>query len=79
MVVVVAFERITVEPDKMGGRPCIRGRRFTVAHLVRLVADGQTFEQIHDDFPFLEAEDVREALEYAAAACEVRMLPLQDR
>lgn len=75
---VTVFERITVEPGKMDGQPCIRGHRFTVAHLVRLVAAGQSFEQIHEDFPFLEADDVRAALQYAAAASEVTMLPLQD-
>lgn len=75
---VTEFERITVEPGKMHGQPCIRGYRFTVAHLVRLVAAGESFEQIHEDFPFLEADDVREALQYAAAASEVTMLPLQD-
>lgn len=51
------FDRITVEPGKLGGQPCIRGQRFTVSHLVRLVADGWGPEQIQEDVPFIEAED----------------------
>lgn len=74
----MTFERITVEPGKMGGQPCIRDMRFSVAHLVRLVAAGWTLERIQDDFPFIQAEDVREALQYAAASAEVTMLPLQE-
>jgi uncharacterized protein (DUF433 family) len=74
----MAFERITVEPGKMDGQPCIRGMRFTVAHLVRLVAAGWTLDRIREEFPFIEADDVREALQYAAASAEVTMLPLQE-
>lgn len=72
------FDRITVEPGKMNGQPCIRGLRFTVAHLVRLVAAGWTLEQIQQDFPFIEAEDVHQALLYAAQAAEVPTLPLRE-
>ncbi|WP_020578398.1 DUF433 domain-containing protein [Actinopolymorpha alba] len=56
------FDRITVEPDKVAGQPCIRGLRFTVAHLVRLVAAGWGLEEIQEEFPFVEAEDLRQAL-----------------
>lgn len=72
------LDRITVEPGKMDGRPCIRGLRFTVAQLVRLVAAGWTLEQIQVEFPFVEAEDLRQALLYAAAAAEVTMVPLRE-
>jgi uncharacterized protein (DUF433 family) len=61
------FDRITVEPGKMGGQACIRGYRFTVAHLVGLVTAGHSFEDIREDFPFLEADDVRQALAFAAS------------
>lgn len=74
----MAFERITVELGKMDGQPCIRGMRFTVAHLVRLVAAGWTLARIQEDFPFIEAADVGDALLYAAASAEVTMLPLQE-
>ena len=72
------FDRITVEPGKMHGQPCIRGMRFTVAHLVRLVAAGWSLSQIQEEYPFIEPEDVTQALQYAAASAEVTMLPLQE-
>jgi uncharacterized protein (DUF433 family) len=72
------FDRITVEPSKMNGQLCIRGLRFTVAHLLRLVAAGWSLEQIQEDFPYIEAEDVEQALLYAAHSAEVRTLPLRD-
>jgi uncharacterized protein (DUF433 family) len=72
----MAFERITVEADKMGGTPCIRGLRMPVATVVAMVADGMTVEEILADFPELEPEDVRAALLYAAEAVRERALPL---
>jgi uncharacterized protein (DUF433 family) len=63
----VSFTRITVEPDKMGGQPCIRGLRRPVATVVAMVADGMTTEQILADFAELEAEDVAEALRYGSS------------
>lgn len=71
------FERITVEPDKMGGVPCIRGLRVPVATVVGMVAEGMTNEEILEAYPYLEAADIREALEYAAAAVRERELPLR--
>ncbi len=62
----------------MGGQPCIRGLRMPVATVVAMVADGMTTEEILDDFPELEAEDVAEALRYAAEAVRERQLPLQQ-
>lgn len=62
----------------MHGQPCIRGLRFTVAHLVRLVAAGWDLDQIQADFPCIEAEDVHQALLYAADSAEVTTLPLRD-
>ncbi|MDP8930529.1 MAG: DUF433 domain-containing protein [Actinomycetota bacterium] len=67
----MTFERITVEPDKLEGRPCIRGLRITVESIVRLVAAGWTVDQIIAEYPDLEPADVREALEYAAASTDV--------
>jgi uncharacterized protein (DUF433 family) len=71
------FDRITVEPDKMGGVPCIRGLRIPVATVVGMVAEGMTVDEILADFPDLEADDVREALRYAAEAVRERELPLR--
>lgn len=71
------FERITVEADKMGGVACIRGLRIPVATVVGMVAEGMTVAEILSDYPDLEAEDVREALRYAAEAVRDRDLPLR--
>lgn len=60
------FERITFEPEIMGGRACIRGMRIPVSVIVAQVAHGAPFEEILEDYPDLEAEDIQQALEYAA-------------
>jgi uncharacterized protein (DUF433 family) len=73
----MSFERITVEPDKMSGQPCIRGLRIPVATVVAMVADGMSPEQIVAELPDLEIEDVAEALRYAAEAVRERELPLR--
>lgn len=70
------FTRITVDPAKMDGVPCIRGLRIPVATVVAMVADGMTEEEILGTYPDLEAEDIREALRYAAEAVRERELPL---
>jgi uncharacterized protein (DUF433 family) len=56
---------ITIEPENMCGQPCIRGYRFTVSHLLDLVGAGWSLEQIQEDFPFIEAEDIQRAISYA--------------
>ncbi len=61
----------------MGGLPCIRGLRMPVATVVAMVADGMSVAGIIDDFPYLTAEDVAEALRYAAEAVRERELPLR--
>ena len=66
MTGTVAFDRITFEPGKMGGRACIRGMRITVSTIVGLVAEGGTIAAILEAYPDLEPEDVRQALAYAA-------------
>ena len=70
------FSRITVEPNKMGGVPCIRGLRIPVATVVGMVADGMGKEEILKAFPDLESEDIRQALQYAAEAVREREIPL---
>ncbi|MBM3152226.1 MAG: DUF433 domain-containing protein [Chloroflexi bacterium] len=60
------FNRITFDTNLMGGRACIRGLRVTVALVLNLVANGMTAEQIVAEYPYLEVEDVRQALHYAA-------------
>ncbi len=60
------FDRITFQPKIMGGRACIRGMRIPVSVIVGQVAHGATVEEILDEYPDLEREDVMQALEYAA-------------
>lgn len=60
------LERITVEPDKCGGRPCIRGLRIRVTDILGMLAEGVPQEEILRDFPYLEPDDIRAALTYAA-------------
>lgn len=69
------FTRITVNPNQMGGVPCLRGLRIPVATVVGLVAEGQTHRQILDAHPDLEAEDIHKALRFAAEAVRERVLP----
>lgn len=70
------LDRITIEPGKMGGQPCIRGHRFTVEHLLSLVGAGWTLEAIQEDFPFIEAADVQQAVAFAADAVREYNLPV---
>jgi uncharacterized protein (DUF433 family) len=74
----MSFERISIDPDKMGGLPCIRSLRIPVSTVVGQLAAGQTPEQILADFPDLELEDIYAALEFAAAAVQERELPLKS-
>lgn len=59
-------DRITIEPGKCGGKPCIRGMRITVYDILSYLASGMTYEEILTDFPYLERQDILAALEYAA-------------
>jgi uncharacterized protein (DUF433 family) len=72
----MTFTRITINPQQMGGVPCIRGLRIPVATVVGLVADGMVDADILGAYPDLEGEDIREALRYAAEAVRERELPL---
>ncbi len=70
------FERITIDPEKMGGLPCIRGLRIPVTTVIDMMAAGVAEDDILRDYPDLEREDIREALRYAAAAVRERQLPV---
>jgi uncharacterized protein (DUF433 family) len=70
------WTRITVNPNQMGGVPCIRGLRIPVATLVGMVAEGMSNEEILRAYPDLITDDIREALAYAAEAVRERELPL---
>ncbi len=70
---MLGFDRITFDPEMMGGRACIRGMRITVSLIVNLVANGMTTLEILKAYPYLEAEDIKQALEYAAWTTEERV------
>lgn len=61
------FERITSTPGRHGGRPCIRGMRITVSNVVGQLAAGATPEELLSEYPYLEREDIQQALAFAAA------------
>jgi len=68
------LERITVEPDKCGGRPCIRGLRVRVTDVLGMLAGGATEAEILKDFPYLESDDIKAALAYAARQADHAVL-----
>lgn len=72
----MTWERITIDPEQMGGQACIRGLRIPVATVVRCVASGMSTTEILEAHPDLEAEDIAEALRYAARLTEDRVIPL---
>ena len=72
------FERITFDPHVMGGRACIRGMRITVALVVNLVANGMTTDQILAEYPDLQPDDIREALQYVASLANEEVHPISS-
>ena len=71
--------RITIDPEVMGGKPCIRGIRVTVGAIVGLIATGKTVEDILAEYSYLEREDVLEALSYAAWRAEEKEIFMVNR
>lgn len=74
----MTYQRITLDPGKMGGVACIRGLRIPVASIVAMVAGGMTPAEILEAYPDLEAEDIQEALHFAAKAVMEKQLPFQQ-
>jgi len=72
------FQHSVVDPAQMGGVPCVRGLRIPVATVLRLLAGGLTKAEILHDYPDLQNEDIRECLQFAAAAAMERELPLSQ-
>lgn len=70
MATVASFDRITVEPGKCGGKPCIRGMRITVRRVLELLATYPERVELLSQYPFLESEDLNQALRYAAATVD---------
>ncbi len=73
---MTALNRITLDPDVMGGKPCIRGLRVTVGMIIGLLAAGRSRDEILDAYPYLESEDITQALAYAAWRVEEREVAL---
>jgi uncharacterized protein (DUF433 family) len=76
MVETKRLDRITVEPGKMKGQPCIRGMRLTVRRVLEALANYPNREHLRREYPELQDEDIQQALEYAAAALEDRTVEL---
>ena len=74
---MMPLTRITLDPDVMGGKPCIRGMRITVGTIVGLVASGRTTAEILAAYPYLEEADIGAALSYAAWRVEETEVPLR--
>lgn len=72
------FDRITFDPNILGGKACIRGMRISVSLIVNLVANGMTAPQIVAEYPDLEEEDVAQALKYAAWITDDQFLPATE-
>lgn len=68
--------RISMNPEVMGGKPCIRGLRVTVGMIVEAMAAGRSIENLLADFPYVEEQDIRESLAYAAGLAQGREFPL---
>ena len=78
MATVEQFDRITVEPGKCGGKPCIRGMRITVRRVLELLASYPDQAAIVADYPYLEPEDFQQALRYAAATVDDERLSVDQ-
>lgn len=72
----MAFERITVDPERMGGLPTVRDTRVTVGMVLGQLAAGREIDAVLRDYPYLEREDILAALEYAATAVNEREVPV---
>ncbi len=74
----MTFDRITRDPGRLNGQPCIRNLRLSVRRVVEAVAAHPDRAELHREYPELEDEDIRQALEYAAAMLEDKTLPLKS-
>lgn len=72
------LQRITIEPGKCGGRPCIRGLRIRVQDILDMLAAGTSEEEILHDYPYLERDDIRAAMAYAAAYLNQSIVPARS-
>lgn len=78
MIAVMALERITFDPNIMGGRACVRGMRIPVSLVLKLLAGGATHEQVLRDYPDLEPADIDQCIEYAAVLADEQVFVKAD-
>jgi uncharacterized protein (DUF433 family) len=72
------FDRITADPAMLGGKPCIRGMRISVKQVLNILATNPSWDDLREDYPELDSEDVRQALAFAAASLDDGIAPLQS-
>jgi uncharacterized protein (DUF433 family) len=70
------FDRITTNPEVLGGKPCVRGLRLSVQRVLEILSQNPSWEDLRQDYPELEPEDVRQALSFAATLLTDRVIPL---
>ncbi len=75
---MLGFDRVSFDPDVLGGRACIRGMRLSVSLIVNLVANGMSVAEILEEYPTLEEEDISQALRYAAWLSDDRVIPVAE-
>jgi uncharacterized protein (DUF433 family) len=73
------FERITMDPEKCFGKPCVRGLRMPVASILAYLSGGMSIDKILKEWPLLEREDIYQALGFAAALMEEQIIPIEQR
>jgi len=76
---MIGFDRITFDSQIMGGRACIRGMRVTVSLILNLVANGMSTEEILSNYPYIEPDDIRQTLHYAAWLAEEELYPMETK
>jgi len=77
MKAITGLERITFDPQIMAGQACIRGMRMPVSVIINLIANGLSTNEITEDYPYLEPEDIQQSLKYAAWLTQERVIFLQ--
>jgi uncharacterized protein (DUF433 family) len=77
-VVFHGFPRITSDPEVLGGRPCVRGMRLSVERVLQVLAQNPSWNDLREDYPELEPDDVEEVLRFAAASVSDRIVPLDS-
>jgi uncharacterized protein (DUF433 family) len=72
------FDRITADPAVLGGKPCIRGMRLSVQRLLEILSETASWNDLREDYPEIEEEDIRQALAFAAAMLGDRIIPFES-